>query len=215
MRRKLFFIITLMLVSLGMWAQEQKEEEPVLNYEAGQFTLMPKVGMNMADLLYDADDTKPRWGLTLGLEAEYMLSRKWGLAIGVMFSRQGARGSTNFGGITWKNPSVRLDYINIPLLVKLYMLKNHQLAIKMGVQSGIRAFSQYSSDAYTCQLEDVGIGVRDFDFAIPLGICYEKKGFVLDCTSFWGFIPPFSDEGGTLSNHNFVVQFTLGYRFDL
>ena len=51
---------------------------------------------------------------------------------------------------------------------------------------------------------------RKFDLAIPMGLSYEWKKFVLDVRYNMGLIP-INKEGDKLRNS--VVQMTLGYKF--
>ena len=155
--------------------------------EVGQITLKPLVGINLADIT-DAPGTDMRVGLAAGVEAEYGVAEKFGVTAGVIYSMQGIKG----GGETLK-----LDYINIPILANYYVIPG--LAIKAGVQP-----------AFNVGHED-GADPKSFDLAIPVGASYEYKSFVLDARYNFGVTKIW--DGADCKNS--VFQITLGYKFSL
>ena len=174
--KKLMMIAAMMVAAISVNAQN----------EVGQITLKPLVGINLADVT-KTDGADMRVGLAAGVEAEYGVAEKFGVTAGVIYSMQGIKG----GGETLK-----LDYINIPILANYYVIPG--LAIKAGVQP---AFNVSDDDTEA----------KGFDLAIPVGASYEYKSFVLDARYNFGVTKIWDG----VDCKNSVFQITLGYKFSL
>lgn len=179
---------------------------------AGMITFQPKVGLNIARIT-DMEDTAPRFGVSAGAELEYQIRDKFSMAAGVLYSMQGIRasGNTPYGYATM---TVKVDYINIPLVANVYVYKG--LALKFGVQPGFNISSKYSVSVSgrsgSASLSDLGLEVKTFDLAIPVGISYEtKSGIVFDARYNIGVTKTFD----YLDSRNCVAQLTVGYKFSL
>ena len=199
--KKILLAAAIVLSSLGAKAQT----------EPGTFTLMPKVGLNMANLSGDVDNNKMKAGAVAGVEAEYRVSNLIGVSAGVLYSMQGSQRDKLPDGMDYAK-SVN-DYINIPILANFYVWKG--LALKAGIQPG---FLVSAKDKYKAgdekESEDTKDGYESFDFSIPVGASYEWNSFVLDLrynigvTNVW-------KESGDESARNGVLAITLGYKFAL
>lgn len=177
--------------------------------EEGESSVMPKVGLNLATLAGDKD-AKILPSFVAGFEYEYGVSDNVGLVAGIQFSEQGEKDKEH-------DLTMRLGYINVPLLVQFYPVKG--LALKAGAQLGFLASkkakigdTKYDFD----KLEAMGIipsEFRKFDLAIPMGISYEYANFVLDARYNLGLIGIFKKSAGYDETfRNSVFQFTLGYK---
>ena len=78
--KKIFLMAALVLSGLAAKAQ----------VEPGTFTLMPKVGLNMATMT-GGEDTKMKAGAVAGVEAEYRATDLIGVSAGLLYSMQGVR----------------------------------------------------------------------------------------------------------------------------
>ena len=93
------------------------------------------------------------------------------------------------------------------------------LALKAGIQPGINVNASYSASAQgvtvSGKLSDVGVGVnvKTLDFAIPVGLSYEYKNFVIDGRYNIGLTEVVKDDID--KSKNSVFQFTVGYKFNL
>ncbi len=214
--KKMMMIAAMMLMSIGAFAQN----------EVGQVTLKPMVGVNLASMT-KANDSKMRVGLTAGVEAEYGVAENFGLTAGVLYSMQGVK--SNEGGIVdlsdlglgvvkADKQTVKLDYINVPILANYYIVKG--LAIKAGIQPGfcvskkVKTEGSYTLDGQTTNYsEDAKInnGVKSFQFAIPVGLSYEFSDFVVDARYNIGVTKALDN----IDSRHSVFTFTLGYKFAL
>lgn len=192
--KKMFLAVAMMLASVATFAQN----------EAGQITIQPKIGLNIANIT-DADDANARIGLAAGAEFEYGVSKMFGLSAGLIYSMQGAKTTVEDYDCTMK-----LDYLNIPILANVYVAKG--LAIKLGVQPGFKLSSKLKIKGDGASVEgDLDEGVKGFDLSIPVGLSYQYQNFVLDARYNFGVTKIIDDS----DSKNSVFQITLGYKFAL
>ena len=191
--RKVIIMAVLMLSSVAAFAQR-----PV-----GSLTVQPKIGMNFATLT-KADDSESRIGLVAGAELEYQLSDIFSISGGALYSQQGCEWSED--GSTRTN---KLDYINIPVLANVYVVKN--LAVKFGVQPAFNVNSKAKASQGDSSVQGSIEGIKTFDFSIPIGLSYEYKNFVIDGRYNFGLtkVSKYAD------SKNSVFQLTLGYKLDI
>ena len=202
--------------------------------EVGQVTLKPMVGLNIASMS-KADNSKVRVGVAAGVEAEYGIAENFGISAGLLYSQQGVKSNEGWGAVFtdevgdliggWAfegKTTVKLDYINIPILAQFYPVKG--LAIKAGIQPGFNVLKKVALDgtAYQASVQGgnakkvdesykINEGVKGFQFAIPVGISYEYESFVLDARYNIGVTKAFKESD---SRHS-VFSITLGYKFAL
>ena len=191
--RKVIIMAVLMLASVATFAQR-----PV-----GSLTVQPKIGMNFATLT-KADDSESRIGLVAGAELEYQLSDIFSISGGALYSQQGCEWSED--GSTRTN---KLDYINIPVLANVYVVKN--LAVKVGLQPAFNVNSKAKASQGDSSVQGSIEGIKTFDFSIPIGLSYEYKNIVIDGRYNFGLtkVSKYAD------SKNSVFQLTLGYKLDI
>ena len=191
--RKVIIMAVLMLSSVAAFAQR-----PV-----GSLTVQPKIGMNFATLT-KADDSESRIGLVAGAELEYQLSDIFSISGGALYSQQGCEWSED--GSTRTN---KLDYINIPVLANVYVVKN--LAVKVGLQPAFNVNSKAKASQGDSSVQGSIEGIKTFDFSIPIGLSYEYKNIVIDGRYNFGLtkVSKYAD------SKNSVFQLTLGYKLDI
>ena len=192
--KKLLVMAAMMLSTVGAFAQ----------YSAGDITVQPKVGLNIADLT-DIDDSKTRAGVVAGAELEYHVSPMFGISGGLLYSMQGCKGKEEGGEATIKN-----DYLNIPILANVDVAQG--VALKAGVQPGFKVNSKVTAKAngasVTADLDDA---FKSFDLSIPVGVSYEYMNFCLDARYNIGVTKVMDNT----DCKNSVFQLTLGYKFKL
>ena len=192
--KKLFVMAAMVLSSVGAFAQ----------YNAGDVTIQPKVGLSIADIT-DIDDSKTRAGVVVGAELEYHVSPMFGLSAGLLYSMQGAKGEEDGASATIKN-----DYLNIPILANVYVAPG--LALKAGIQPGFKVSSKATAKANgTSVTADLDDAFKSFDFSVPVGISYEYMNVCLDARYNIG-VTKVMDKTDC---KNSVFQLTLGYKFAL
>ena len=159
--------------------------------EVGQFTLMPKAGINISKVTNS--DSKTKVGLVAGVEAEYGIAEKFGLQFGVLYSMQGDKPKVGSG-------SEKLDYINIPILANFYVAKG--FALKIGLQPGFLV-SADNKDAF-----------ESFNLSMPIGLSYEfKNGITLDLRGTPGLTAINKNSSSDYKLRSDCSTLTIGYKF--
>ena len=198
--KRLVFIASVMMLPLMAYAQR----------EVGTLSFQPKAGLSVAYYIGDDGvDTKPRFGIVAGAEFEYQLMKELSLSAGMLYSQQGEKGKI-------KEPfqevdlTAKTDYLNFPILANVYVAKG--FSVKFGVQPAVNVKAGYSvsnsSFEWEGNLSYYGIHVKTFDLAIPVGLSYELKNFVIDARYNIGVTK--MAEGDESRNRTF--QFTIGYK---
>lgn len=186
----------MVLSSVGAFAQ----------YNAGDVTIQPKVGLNVSSLT--EDDAEYKAGFVGGAELEYHVSPMFGISGGLLYSMQGAKAKVKDYDVKMK-----MDYLNIPILANVYVAPG--LALKAGIQPAFNLSNKVSVDGVTVDYDKYapnGAEVKSFDFSVPVGISYEYMNVCLDARYNIGVtkVSDFDDAGC-----NSVFQITLGYKFSL
>lgn len=200
--KKLLFLASMMMLSMGAFAQ----------FAPGTLSIQPKVGLNIANLS-DLDNTDPRLGVVVGAELEYQFTDLLSLSAGALYSMQGCKsdnGISLFGIDVNTKSTTKTDYLNIPILLNVYVTKG--LAVKLGLQPGMNlsAKSKYEGSVAGYGGESEGdIDVQSFDLSLPIGVSYEISNFVIDGRYNFGLSKVFENADPKHS----VFQITLGYKF--
>ncbi len=229
--KKLLLIVTAMVITINAHAQ----------FEAGTLSIQPKIG-GTGSLLTNTPninsnetglkkqlDASPTGGSFTGVELEYMMTDKLGLAAGVNFSQQGTGWKDTeytLNNVNYKveDTKLQLSYINVPVIANYYVVKG--LALKTGVQFGfmtsanLKTSVSVSGNNMNQTLstdEKVKEGLNKFDIAIPVGISYEfKVPFVIEMRYNIGLLKVNKEKGeGFEDSRNGSLSLTLGYKFKL
>lgn len=207
--QKIVSIIMAVMFAVTMQAQRHT---PVKSQEMSEVkvTLQPKMGLNFATLT--KSDAHTKVGIVIGLEAEMMLSKKWGVAVGALYSIQGATGDAyNLGSRS--DAAIILNYLTFPVTANYYFYKSY--SFKIGLQPAVNVVSRVTADNYynyeTYNIRRLGVGIREYDWAMPIGFAYEKKDFVIDAR----YNIPLRTAAREYNSKNSVFQFTIGYKFEI
>lgn len=168
-------------------------------HAVGSFSLTPRVGINLANFAGDVSDNSMKFGLVAGADAQYQISPLVGLSAGLFYSMQGCE----FSG----DSKQTLDELNIPLVAHFYVAPN--FALNTGLQLGIPVAAEYKSGNSSI---DNKSGTQSIELSIPIGASYEYQDFVFDARYNLGLSKVNKGDG---SRRNSVIQFTVGYKFDL
>ncbi len=198
--KKLFLLVTIMMVSTCAFAQ----------HAPGSLTLQPRIGFSASDF-NNTYDTKARVGLVVGPEFEYTLSDRFSIAAGLNYSQQGTE-------LKDYDVTAKFDYLTIPVVANVYLFKG--FALKAGIQPGINLSAKAEINGKESDInEDY---MNSFEFAIPVGLSYEFRNFVLDARYVFGVTKIFNEDKINkdgfefdLGSKNLGFQLTLGYKFTL
>lgn len=173
----------------------------------------PKAGVNFANLSGDdIEDSKMKTSFHVGAFAEIFFTDKFAIQPEVLFSAQGAEEKEGDG--KWN-----LDYINIPIMAKYYVIDG--LAVEAGPYVGFNMNSELESEGVTMDVKD---GTKSVDFGLGLGANYNlDNGFFIGARYNLGLseIGKSSEQtvgGITIETEgsdakNSVIQISVGYKF--
>lgn len=176
-----------------------------VSVNAQNFTWGVKGGLNLANVSNTDANIKP--SIYLGAFGEYKFNDFIGLSPELVYSRQGAADSHD--GNKYKD---RLNYINIPVLAKLYLVDN--LSLDLGPQFGFMLNANaWSKIGGTKTKTDIGDAYKAFDLSFGIGVTYDLGKILLQARYNLGL----TDINDTnLTNDKFknnVIQLGVGYRF--
>ena len=130
-----------------------------------------------------------------------------------------------FQNVRKYNGTLKLDYINIPILANVYVVKG--LALKAGIQPGFCINKKVSIGGVSVDIDeafkqaDTNYKINTVDFSIPIGLSYEYNGLIIDARYNLGVTKVASgyveNEGIKMrsDDRHSVFQITLGYKFQL
>ena len=233
MKKKIVIMMVLLLAVVGAKAQEV--ENPV-----GRFSVIPRIGVSLANwsglTLETLDGTslesKYQAGFMGGVDVEYRINNSWVLRWVLIMpdsmrfpdcelTENAEKGE--YTGI--KNHHVNLDYIQVPLMLKAYLVEG--LSVNAGVQVGFlcgdgkvkREETDLQKDKNgsitykDMQETEAPWPAKKVDVAIPLGLSYEYMNVILDAR--YNVSLTKAGKGDWDNCKNKALTFTVGYRFTL
>lgn len=162
---KKILLLTGILFWISLNAQSSKREEGI--------TFGIKGGLNVSDFLGDIKNNTFRTSVHLGVFSEIMISDNFSLQPELLYSGQGYSGRVLPGFSRSK-----YDYINFPVLAKIYIAK--KISIEAGPQIGflVSAKEKTSDDKITIPNQ------KTVDFGLNLGLAYDLKNGVFFQTRY-------------------------------
>ena len=193
------FILTFISV-FGIFLNIQAQDDKSQTSNAGL-----KFGYNLAAVSFDGDgETAQRHGFHVGFYGESFLTESIALQAEFLYSQQGYEIEADGGTFTQK-----LDYINVPLLLKLYPDEN--FFIEVGPQIGL-AISHKEEFDNNFNLFDTSqeFDPSSFDYGVNFGGGFKTNSGVSLGVRYHLGLGDIYDEG---SPKNRVWQFSLGFDF--
>ena len=190
--KKIVLAAAIMMASVSAFAQ----------HSAGDITLQARLGFCAADF-NNTSDTKTRVEMVVGPEMEYFMTDRFSLGAGINYAQQGAELKDT--EVTYK-----IDYVNMPITANFYVVKG--LALRAGLQPGINVNAKIEAGDVEKDMDDA---VKGFDLAIPVGLSYEYRHFVVDARYTLGLTKIFDTKEVDLDSKNLTFQLSLAYKFNL
>jgi len=213
--KKSKLIICALLMCAGAMAQTEKVKLGV------------KAGLNISSLTFDENELKSsdKTGFTAGLMAEIPLAKSFSVQPELLFSQQGMKLSYSDPEVenSHYKSTIALNYLNIPIMLKYYVVKG--LSLQAGPQVGIllKANNKYQDNFLgydnhdKMDLKDYSNGV---DASVNFGLGYQfQNKFYVDVRYNMSYNDVFKD---ATSNTNYIIksdmknrifQVTVGYFF--
>lgn len=180
----------------------------------------PKAGLNFANLSGD-DNSDMLTGFHVGAVAEIKFNEKFSIQPEVVYSAQGSSrsGSTTLLGITSSfEGKQKLDYINVPIMAKYYIIDG--FSVEAGPQIGFLMKAESELDTTIAGVNsnvkgDNKDSFKSTDFGLGLGLAYDLPvGLFVNARYNLGLsdIRENSSAGDAVKNN--VIQVGIGYKFD-
>src|SRR5699024_6613626 len=134
-----------------------------------------RAGANFANVSSDQASPDSRTGFYAGILAEVPFNERFSIQPGLYYSQQGFKVSQSGIEGTYK-----LDYIQIPILFKAYIIKG--LNVHIGPQLGFNINSELALDSTigSGSIDTNGDQIKDIDFGLVGGIGYKfNNGFFI------------------------------------
>lgn len=173
-----------------------------------------KAGVNFSDITGErVDSFDGRTSFHIGVVAEIEISEKFSLQPELIYSSQGSNYTEDFDGEDFDG-LVKVDYLNIPLMAKYYVIKG--LSLEAGPQIG---FLLSAKDEYEDEEDDIKDFLKSTDFGINFGLGYKlESGLNFSARYNLGLSDnldvdedEFETEGAEYKNG--VIQISVGYFF--
>ncbi len=182
-----------------------------LNAQSIQFGA--KAGVNFSALNGDTGevlDLKARTSFHLGGVAEIMFSDKFSFQPELLYSAQGTDYEDMDAGI---EGTLKLDYLNVPLLGKYYVTEG--FSIQAGPQVGLLLSAKSEFEiAGDSQEEDVKDSMSGIDFGLNFGLGYKlPSGLFFDARYNLGLSNVNDEDSDIIDDKNGVIQLSVGFSF--
>lgn len=169
-----------------------------------------KGGLNYATITKGDFDEGPdaRTSFYVGATAEIpLIDDSFSIQPEVIYSRQGFERNYSFLGSDY-TAEYQLDYINVPVLAKLYIVKG--FSVEAGPQFGFKINEKIDLDAGDDDEGNDLDEVNDFDMGLAAGITFQfDGGLFINGRYNHSFNEVIKDSDAK----NSVIQFGLGYKF--
>lgn len=221
--RKFAFALLAIFFATVSYAQD---DTPTVKADTKKFSWGFKANVNIASER-NAPENRSRMGFAAGFFAEVKLSQRLSLQPEILYSQQGSFQYLYKGVRTKGDVTLQYDYINLPLLLKIYVLKD-KLSIEVGPQFGYMVSHKEKREPsrQAKRTEDLKKEwMNEFDISAAIGASYKFYGpFDVYARYTYGFTDIYKgDIAGMIEadpqkryfvdNKNSVIQIGLGVRF--
>ena len=163
-----------------------------------------KGGLNLSNVTNSDADMK--MGYYGGLFGEYQVNDFFGVAGELLYSNQGTKGKEEGVDIT-----INMNYLNIPVLAKLYIAEG--LSLDVGPQFGLlmsaKGKAKQNGSTSSGDLKDKFSGT---DVSAAVGLTYNLGNILIQGRYNLGLTDT-EKESGSEKYKNAVIQLGVGYRF--
>lgn len=169
-----------------------------------------KGGMNYATVTKGKLDEAPdaRTSFYVGAIAEIpIIDDSFSIQPEVLYSRQGFERNYSLLGEDYK-AEYQIDYINVPVLAKLYIVKG--FSVEAGPQFGFKINEKIDLDTANDEEGNNLDEINDFDMSLAAGITFKfDSGLFVNGR----YNHSFNEIIKNLDAKNSVMQFGIGYKF--
>ena len=173
-----------------------------------------KFGLSASRLASGDNNFDVRASFLAGFTAEYPITKKYNLKLEALYLRQGESNRNDLPQQGLIENNLKLDYLNIPILVSYPILENLRVESGLGMSFLLRA----QKEIITQNMQDFSkdsSNLRKFDLNFNLGLYYPTTwNFVLGLRYSRGLIDVTKNDNVLDSSaFNSIFQLSLEYRF--
>ena len=193
-------------------------QDKVDNTASKSVTFGVKGGVNFSTVVGGDENPDSRTSFHAGLLTEIPVSDMFSVQLEALYSGQGF--DTDLRGSDGDKAEVQLDYINVPVLAKIYITKG--LSIEAGPQFSFLVNDEFdfnpNSNNGDVNLDDTRFEPNKFDFGLAGGLTFQTEmGLFATGRYTYGLTKLYdTDRNGEIGFdglHNQVFQISLGYKF--
>ncbi|MDF9798007.1 hypothetical protein OKW21_003270 [Catalinimonas alkaloidigena] len=171
----------------------------------------PYVELNRQRIYPDAWEATT--GFHLGIYFNVRLAELFALEPAIMFSQKGTGTSLDLGGSSFAKGTIVSNYIDIPILMRLYVAEGFNLFL--GPQLSYQLGSTYSlsiDNELLIDDEDTSNDISELDAGLVLGLGYEfEEGFNINLSGEFGLLSV--DSYKELDTYVRTIRLSAGYTF--
>lgn len=196
---------TMMLVAITANAQEAD------NTRSMSPSFGVKGGVNFATVNGDGfDSPDSRTSFHVGALAEFPLAEMFSLQVEALYSGQGFEYTTP---ILNQKREYQLDYINVPVLAKVYLFKG--FSIEAGPQFGFLVNEEIDSDPTGDGGDTATDAAKDFEFGFAGGVTFQTEMGLFATARYTQGVTEILENRNDSDNKitNSVFQIGIGYKF--
>lgn len=183
-----------------------------------------KAGLNLANLTGDVEDASTKVGFNVGGFVEIKISDKFVFQPELLFSTQGAKEDYSIdygdGEVEKSESTLKLNYLNIPLMAKYYVADKFSLEAgpQVGFLMSAKADVDYTysdGEGYTESVSgstDVKDSFKSIDFGLNLGAGYDFSDNFSAGVRYNLGLSSISDDSES-DVKNAVISIGVGYKF--
>lgn len=175
-----------------------------------------KGGVNFATVTGGENFNTPdsRTSFHVGLVGEMPVADIFSLQLEALYSGQGFQ--TDIRGTDGDKAEWQLDYINVPVLAKFYIVKG--LSVEAGPQFSFLVNEEFdynpNSGDGDIDPNNSAFDAKNFEFGVAGGLTFQTEfGLFATGRYNYGFTEIFKKESGFGDAHNSVFQIGVGYKF--
>ena len=207
---KLFKLLTVSALLFGAVTVATAQED-ASNKDSMAVSFGVKGGVNFATLDGgDIDSPDSRTSFHVGVFAEIPVADIFSVQVEALYSGQGAE--YDFRGSDGDKAELQLDYINVPVLAKFYIVKG--LSIEVGPQFSFLVNDEFdlnpNSDNGDIDLDDRGPDFKTFQVGAAGGLTFQTESGLFATARY---VRDLTDIAKDANIQNSVFQLGVGYKF--
>lgn len=217
MKTRNFLLTALLTTTAFTFSNAQTAQNEADNTTSRDISFGVKGGVNFSTVTGGDKTPDSRTSFHVGAVVEFPLADVFSLQAEGLYSGQGF--DLDSEGPDGDNAEVQLDYINMPVLAKIYVTKG--LSVDVGPQFSFLVNEEIdlnpNSNDGDVDLENTPFEANTFDFGIVGGLTFQTEMGLFASGRYTYGLTDIYDENSLFSGfnglHNQVWQISVGYKF--